>query len=441
MARQQHNNPWVEKLLQVSLPDSGEAWRAMESRLDAQMPRWRNRDRRRWVLLILLLLLLIGVCNCPGRDRLFRGSATVNRQLTPLTPAANAHIPVAAPAATAHTPLAAPAAPANDLLVSAAGSQVLAAGRIIPGPTHPARITMPASVQGQTPTTQASTGDNIDTTTTAHASIADSAGKKAGPGLKKNAAAKDSGHKKPPPPPKQTEQKEKENGWMAAIGLNQFFPLGGQQSAYNSDGTSGTLSDYIPVPVLRYYFNRKLYVQLEAQINTPQATKKNLVISAPPPDTSTLSGQRIASSASIQRLFYFNVPLSIHYTVFDHLDIGTGLQFSRLTNAIGSFDTTITPAVIVNGPALTTVSSKAVKSFKGDALYQQIKSDEVRFLLDMSYTYQHVILGLRYNQALSKFVDIQVAPGQIAQGRNSSLQLYGRYILWDGRKKRNYPAK
>jgi hypothetical protein len=82
-----------------------------------------------------------------------------------------------------------------------------------------------------------------------------------------------------------------------------------------------------------------------------------------------------------------------------------------------------------------------VKSFKGDALYQQIKSDEVRFLFDMSYTYRHVILGLRYNQALSKFVDIQVAPGQIAQGRNSSLQLYGRYILWDGRKKRNYPAK
>ncbi len=225
---------------------------------------------------------------------------------------------------------------------------------------------------------------------------------------------------------------------MAAIGLNQFFPLGGQQSVYSSDGTSGTLSDYIPVPVLRYYFNRKLYVQLEAQINTPQATKKNLVISSPPPDTATIPGQSIVSSASLQQLFYFNVPLSIHYTLFDNFDVGAGLQFSRLTNAIGAFDTATT---IVNGPNIVPVSSSnAVKSFKGDALYQKIKTDEFRFLLDMSYTYKHFIGGLRYNQALSKFVDIQIAPGQTTQGRNSSLQLYLRYILWDVRKKRTPPA-
>ena len=228
---------------------------------------------------------------------------------------------------------------------------------------------------------------------------------------------------------------------MAAIGLNQFFPLGGQQSVYNSDGTSGTLSDYIPVPVLRYYFNRNLYVQLEAQINTPQATKKNLVISSPPPDTATRQGLTIQSSASIRQLFYFNVPLSIHYTLFDHFDVGAGLQFSRLSNAIGSFDTTTTPTGTGNNPLFSPVSSKNVKSFKGDALYQQIKTNEFRFLLDMSYTYKHFIGGLRYNQALSKFVDLQVAAGETTQGRNSSLQLYLRYILWDGRKKRGTPEK
>jgi hypothetical protein len=271
--------------------------------------------------------------------------------------------------------------------------------------------------------------------------VNDSAGKKPGhiPPLTKGSPAKDSSKKKPPAPPKEEEQKEKDNGFMAAIGLNQFFPLDGQQSVYNSSGTSGTLSDYIPVPVLRYYFNRKLYVQLEAQINTPQATKKSLVISAPPPDTSTILGASIVSSASIQQLFYFNVPLSVHYTPFDNFDIGVGLQFSRLSNAIGSFDTSVTYTVIPNNPP--PVNSKDVKSFKGQALYQQIKTDEFRFLIDMSYTYKHFILGLRYNQALSRFVDVQVAPGQITQGRNSSLQLYLRYILWDGRKKRVSPAK
>jgi hypothetical protein len=62
--------------------------------------------------------------------------------------------------------------------------------------------------------------------------------------------------------------------------------------------------------------------------------------------------------------------------------------------------------------------------------------------VDASYTYRHFIIGLRYNQALSKFINIQVAPGQITQSRNSSLQLYLRYILWDGRKKKPLvPAK
>lgn len=225
---------------------------------------------------------------------------------------------------------------------------------------------------------------------------------------------------------------------MAAIGLNQFFPLGGQQSVYSTDGTGGTLRDYIPVPVVRYYFSRKLYVQVEAQFNTPQATRKNLVISSPPPDTSSISGEQIVSSASLRQLFYFNIPLSVHYTLFDNIDIGTGLQFSRLTNAVGSFDTTTSPLIIINTP---TISTNEVKSFKGDALYQKIKTDEFRFLLDMSYTYKHFIAGLRYDQALSKFVDIQIAPGQVAQGRNSSLQLYLRYILWDGRKNRTSPAK
>jgi len=227
---------------------------------------------------------------------------------------------------------------------------------------------------------------------------------------------------------------------MVGIGLNQFFTVGGQQaSSFNSGGITGTLSDYIPIPMVRYYFNHKLYVQLEVQINTPQYTKKNVVISAPPPDSirNAITTTTIQTSASIQKLFYFNVPLSVHYEPFDNVNLGAGLQFSRLSNAIGSFDSTISTQ---GSP--DTVNLKATRSFKGDPLYQRIKTNEFRFLVDASYTYRHFIIGLRYNQALSKFINIQVAPGQITQSRNSSLQLYLRYILWDGRKKKPLvPAK
>ena len=69
MEGRQHNNLWAEKLSQVSLPDNGAAWLAMEALLDKEMPEGWIRDRRRWLLLVFLLLLLIGVCNCPGRGR------------------------------------------------------------------------------------------------------------------------------------------------------------------------------------------------------------------------------------------------------------------------------------------------------------------------------------------------------------------------------------
>ena len=252
---------------------------------------------------------------------------------------------------------------------------------------------------------------------------------------KDTAAKKDTTRKqikKPPPPPPEEDKKQKDHGWVIGVGLNQFFPIGGQSgSTYNSDGLTGTLSDYLPVPMIRYYLNEKLYLQLEAQLNTPQPTKKNLVFNSPLPDTATLRGNTIVSSATIQQLYYFNIPLSLHYNYKDKLNAGVGVQFSHLSNAIGNFDSTIT-----NNNTAAVTDAKSTKSFKGDTLFRRIKTNELRFLIDVNYTYKHFVLGLRYNQALSKFIDVQLPTGGTTQARNSSLQLYLRYILWDTRKKK-----
>ncbi len=255
------------------------------------------------------------------------------------------------------------------------------------------------------------------------------------PARKDTAAKKDTSarrNKKPPPPPQEPDEKQKDHGWVIGVGLNQFFPIGGQSgSTYNSDGLTGTLSDYLPVPMIRYYLNEKLYLQLEAQLNTPQPTKKNLVFNSPLPDTATVRGNTIVSSATIQQLYYFNIPLSLHYNYNDKLNAGVGVQFSHLSNAIGNFDSTIT-----NNNTTAVTDAKATKSFKGDTLFRRIKTNELRFLIDVNYTYKHFVLGLRYNQALSKFIDVQLPTGGTTQARNSSLQLYLRYILWDTRKKK-----
>jgi hypothetical protein len=483
MERRQYNNPWAEKLSQVSLPDGGEAWVAMEALLDKEMPVDWKRDRRRWLLLILLLLLLIGVCNCPGRGRFsaaktglppsvrvgsFRAVRQGGTAASWPSPAENVAPPAPAAGGAAHAQP--PVAGSNTY----AQPPAAATGRHSKSGHHQPKGDDPEgnASEGATPNGESSHFANSPHATPnnnapkagarqpeaeqpeaeqpgAEQPGAEQPGAEQPPSPKKNDSlsvparkpvSKDSTHKKPVAPPKEDQQKERQGGWMVGIGLNQFFTVGGQQaSSFNSGGITGTLSDYIPIPMVRYYFNHKLYVQLEVQINTPQYTKKNVVISAPPPDSirNAITTTTIQTSANIQKLFYFNVPLSVHYEPFDNVNLGAGLQFSRLSNAIGSFDSTISTQ---GSP--DTVNLKATHSFKGDPLYQRIKTNEFRFLVDASYTYRHFIIGLRYNQALSKFIDIQVAPGQITQSRNSSLQLYLRYILWDGRKKKPLvPAK
>lgn len=568
--REPHINPWAEKLQQATLPDVGPAWTAMEALLDSEMPVREKKDRRRWLLLILLLLLIIGICNCPGRGRLFgdrawkggtgqgvdrpraggadsgvtgggaaKGGGSVNggdsamsgglvngddsakggglanggrlvnggrsvnsgdsvnggatgnglanggngRTLgggladsgkgrsakgpdQPVLTASSAR--TNRPGTTRNTPQA-----FGDV-------QLNTSGRKVARPGKPSGNRTPAGPTTQDETTQQSvtrdgTGkqpaiqdglrqkpqdgarkkpafqddarkkpvmtDSLQKKPATPDSVRkkpatrDSAQKKpATPdSARRKAVGKDSTRKKPPTPPKEEEDKETEKGFVAAIGFNQFFPVGGQQvSDFNSGGITGTLGDYIPVPVGRYYFSKKLYVQLEVQFNAPQYTKKDLVINPAKPDTLGF-GRVQNSTVTIKKLLYFNVPLSVHYAPIDGLSLGAGLQFSRLRNAFGSFDTTITNTILT---PVDSVVGKRESTLKGSTVYQNISTNEFRFLIDVNYTYKHFVLGVRYNRALSNFIDVRVGSGNVTQSRNNSLQLYLRYILWDGRKKK-----
>jgi hypothetical protein len=451
--RQQNRNPWAEKLFQVTLPDGGESWKAMEALLDREMPAGPGKDRRRWFILIVLLLLLIGVCNCPGRRWFFAGKTETFRAVPaggkaqsgpsaggPATRAGNGKTEVGDSVVGAR--------PVGSVTRGLAKEGSATEGSATQGsvtetrPGNLARVKKDrVSGAGRNyPGTRERAGVTPDTTTEVTRDTI--AGSRPVGNAKKNPLKNPvkSVAKTPPGTPKDSAKRDKDDGWMVGIGLNQFFSVGGQQaSSWNSGGITGTLGDYIPVPMVRYYFHPKLYVQLEVQINTPQYTKKNLVAVSTPVDSigTTTGGALITvqKSVSINKLFYFNIPLSLHYTVFGHLDIGTGLQYSRLTNGIGVFNNNFDTGG-------TASLSTETKSFKGDSVYQKIKTHEFRFLVDVNYNWKHFIVGIRYNQALSKFIHVEISPGQITQARNSSLQLYLRYILWDGRKKKPLlPAK
>jgi hypothetical protein len=226
---------------------------------------------------------------------------------------------------------------------------------------------------------------------------------------------------------------EDAKGLLLAAGLNQFFPVGNQEkSNFNSSATSGGIGDYIPVPVVRYYIHKWFYLQAEAQFNTPQYTKTLLAR-----QINAATSQDTSKSVFIKKLFYFNVPLSVHYSPVKNLYVGAGLQFSMLTNGVALFQDA-KPGVqgpLVLSPADTLLISSKVANFKKDPAYHQLKTYEFRFLFDINYQWKPVTLGLRYNRAFTNFINVRISNSVITQSHNASLQLYLRYTIWDHRKK------
>ncbi len=229
-------------------------------------------------------------------------------------------------------------------------------------------------------------------------------------------------------------KKSKAVALAAGIGMNQLIPIAGQQySKLNINGNSGVLTDYIPVPMLRLYLSRKLYIQLEAEINSPQFTKYLLLTNDP--KTDTVGSSLIVSSqdsAIIRKLFYFNVPVSVHYSPFKNFYVGAGLQFSKLTNSVGTYASRNDTST--NGYSTYLLTSFKTGNLKNDPIHDEIKQSEWRFLFDVNYKWRNLELGLRYTQAFGNFIDSQISGTQVVQARNSSAKFYLRYILWNNKR-------
>ncbi|MHA4808221.1 porin family protein [Flavitalea flava] len=445
--RQDDNNPWADKLSEIKLPKASDSWKAMEVLLDKTLPMERRGDRRRLLLLILLLLLLIGVCNCPG-SRMLNQTNSVNPERS-------------APPEPEKKRIGNKTIANKETGKEDTGKEVT--GGEVTGSEGKGKEVAEREPDSKVPDSK-ETGKNQKEANGSNRKVIkrerkagkwqkvvsrrigeDASGGKStvenGENKKetKDKTVKEPGVNETTLKAKVNKEREPagkkrpnlEKGWAAGIGLNHFFTLGQQQhSDYNSGGTSGGLRDYIPVPMVRYYFSKKLFIQLEAQFNTPQYTRKDLLASQPPADTIS-SQQKLQNSVYIKKLFYFNLPLSIHFSPAKNLYLGTGLQFSRLTNGVGLIEDKL-----LTVGASDSIKQIQVKSIKGDSVYKKIRTGEFRFLVDISYQYKNLVAGARYNQALTNFIQVRISDAQVTQARNSSLQLYLRYILWDQRNHR-----
>jgi len=210
------------------------------------------------------------------------------------------------------------------------------------------------------------------------------------------------------------------------------FPLGDQKpGAYNINAKPNLISDFIPVPHLQYHLNNKVYLQTEVQFMNPQYIQPVLLSQQ---KTQLQASNRVQyNSVYAKKLYYFNIPVALHYSPFQHFYLGTGLQFSSLVSGVALYEETNS----VIGSGSNTVVSQRYNKFKRDSISDKIDNSEFRLMLDANYYWKQFTVGLRYNQALSNYVNFRLnnnAP--LFQDKNKSLQFYLRYNLWEDHKKK-----
>jgi hypothetical protein len=450
MGMPSHYNTWADKLEEIPVPDPAEGWQAMEKLLEEGMPSAiPKRTRRSWFLFFLLLLLI--------------AVFYFYRTLTPSAPSHSSALQKK------DSPVPAQSDKGGGIQRDGAdekdkqGTGTEGKGRIgaeeegrdgregreegqNKGHLHHGREAVPVYSRGSTPSP-----GNLRVASSSRASVhhpmvpgsrntvpaarrflhrsepggIQSIDRSVGritartPLLVANADSA-SGTKKG----KDRSKKGSEGkGWEFGIGFNQSIATGQQQRWTNqSGGFNQPLKDYIPVPSVRYHLNSRLYLQAEARIHAPQFTRKDLEFLYVIPDSPFQA--RLLGPIPIKKLFYFQLPVSIHYSPVHNWGVGLGLQYSRFNSGITyNADTAGNRA-------------EPVKDYPD----VHIRSFEFRGLASVDYSIKKWTLGASYDLSLTRFVNYQLngpyvyAPA--VQGRNHSLQLYLRYYFWDTRKKK-----
>ncbi|MEO8961669.1 MAG: hypothetical protein ABI325_07305 [Ginsengibacter sp.] len=485
--------PLAEKLQQVTLPHVDESWQAMKTLLNKEMPVAQNKHRKRWLLLIILLLLFIGLCNSPAVLKWSRltekNDTTVSyiapfnkKEATPKTmPSLNSEGDSVKISGYKKTVSDDSIRMINDrkqkidkneplnysrnikiqtqkiYQVSESGISMMqtsdSAHKITYVEERNEKRNIETKKRNEKKSNDLLTGkneimgqdlfmndSNLPLTKNKTEVVSEDSIEridKAGNSNSKKDEQTVEINTQHPVAKKITESDstEDEKGFLFAVGFNQFFPVGHQKKIdFNSNGRSNSIGDYIPVPVARYYFHKWLYVQAEAQFNAPQYTKSLLASNSVSINS---SGQGTSKSVFIKKLFYFNLPLSVHYSPVKNLYFGAGIQYSMLTSGVALFENSKSPtlgtqALPANDPLL--ISSK-IGNLKKAPAYSALRTNEFRFLFDVNYQWEPFTIGVRYNQAFTNFINVHISNNIITQARNSSLQLYLRFTIWDHRKK------
>lgn len=222
--------------------------------------------------------------------------------------------------------------------------------------------------------------------------------------------------------------KQKHFYFGAGLALHQLIPIAGQKSnPYNSLGRKSSLRDYIPSVYLRLYNTKKWFVQSEFRYGAPQYTrdiKFNLT------KTTDSSGITVTSeSRSVKKTFYHQLPISFNYFVLPGLSAGAGVTFNKFSSAIVQQNINKSNTITLID---SLVSSDLITQKNADSNFAKTY---IQALFEMQYQWKRFSAGARYSFGLQPYLNFTLPGGIQRKEKNSSLQIFIRYELWQSRRK------
>ncbi len=215
--------------------------------------------------------------------------------------------------------------------------------------------------------------------------------------------------------------------FAAGIGLYQQLPVSGQKLVpYNSLGRKGNLADYIPSVYFRMYKDRRWFIQSEFRYGAPQNTKE--IIYKQQKQIDTFTQTTITTATKVKKTYYHQLPLSFNYIILPGLSVGGGVTWNKFSSAVLDNEFKVTNNVTQQDSIkVNTVSY----SRKADSNFV---TSYFQALFETQYEWKRLSIGARYSFGLEPYIKFQLPGGQKQEEKNSSLQIFIRYNLWESRK-------
>jgi hypothetical protein len=209
----------------------------------------------------------------------------------------------------------------------------------------------------------------------------------------------------------------------------QQLPIDGQTlTSYSQSGRKGNLSDYIPSIYLRFHKENKWFLQTGFRYGAPQQTKEPIYIQEKFLDTVGIRDFTNTTNFKLKKTFYHQVPLSFNLHITPFLSLGTGVIWNKFSSAVTEREIIRTHNVTL----ADTLLSRSIIRDRGDSLFT---NSYLQLLFETQVKWKRLEIGARYSFGIEPYLKFQNPGGQEINEKNSSLQVFVRYLLWRQKRK------